>query len=979
MCPDGPLWVDVGAFEEAAITARHGREAAAYRAALDLYSGDLLPQDRYETWVKQRRTELRELYLSLLVELAALCEERAEYASDIEALNEVVAKEPKHEDAHAGLMRLYALSGRRREALGQYERLRGALFEEPDPASTRLQQEIWTGTFPPDCLSSSPSEDSPYATDSARNNLPIVRTSFVGRERETVEVRRLLAMTGLLTLTGTGGSGKTRLALEVAGGLASACPQGVWLVELAPLSDASLVPQAVARALDVPEIPGRSTEDTLTAHLQTRNLLLVLDNCEHLVDAVARLTETLLGSCPRLRVLATSREPLGVRGEALWTVPPLSLPDSEGTSPVRELAVAEAVRLFVDRARLRLPGFELTGENAEVIGRICRKLEGMPLAIELAAARTGALSVEGISERLEDFLQLLTGGGRTVEPRQRTLRATLDWSHDLLSEPEQALFRRLSVFAGGWTLEGAEEVCPGEGIDREAVFDLLVGLVDKSLVVAEPPSKTAADLRYRMLEPVGQYARERLEKCGAAEEVWQRHTLHCLAVAEAAESKLTTAEQVAWLEKLEVEHGNIRAALGWSLEHEEAEIALRLSGALWRFWYVRGHVGEGRYWLDRALSLGGQASVARAKALGGAGRLTWIHGDFDRATTFCEESIALSRRLGDKRGIAFSLDGLALVRTRTGDYEAVRTLTAEALAMHRELGDRWGEAQSLYVSGLANFYHGDHAMARRLLEESLTLFRETGDREGMADSLGTLGVVALSRGDYEAALSLMEEVLEIHAPIDSPRNRRGISISSCIQGNLALEEGEHGAAQALYVEALTLLRDLNDKWWISRCLDGMAGMAVAREQPVRAARLFGSAAALREAMNAPRPPGLRPGYERNLDATRAQLDRATFATAWEEGRTMGYERAIEYALSEEGAIRSSSSESAQTSVVTQPQTLTPREREVALLVERGLTNRGISSELSISERTVENHVRSILKKLGYSSRARIAAWVAHQR
>jgi len=594
------------------MTARHAREVAAFRAALDLYTGELLPQDRYEGWVEQRRAELRALYLSLLVELAELYEEQAEHKPAIEALGEVVAEEPTNEVSHAGLMRLYALSGRRREVLGQYERLREALYRElgiePEAASTLLQQEIWTGAFPPAPLppAGSPPQETPSATGAVRHNLPRARDTFVGREREGREVRRLLAMTGLLTLTGAGGSGKTRLVLEVARTLASAYPDGVWLAELAPLSDHALVPQTLARALGVRETPGRSVTETLTDHLRAKNLLLVVDNCERLVDTVANLVEALLGSCPKLRILATSREPLGVRGEAVWTVPPLSSPDAEGVPSIEGLMSTEAVRLFVDRGRSRLSGFELTEGNAEAVGRICRRLKGIPLAIELAAPRMAALSVEQIAQRLDESLRLLTGGGRTVEPRHQTLRATLDWSHDLLSEQERVLFGRLSVFAGGWTLEAAEKVCSDEGIERDEVLDLLSRLVEKSLMVAEQGDA----MRYRMLEPVRQYGHERLLENGEAERVRERHAGYYLAFAEREEAEeadpgVKEARSLAWLKRMETEHANLRAALNWSLDEDaeaggREELGLRLAVALYWFWHARGSMIEGRRWLERA-------------------------------------------------------------------------------------------------------------------------------------------------------------------------------------------------------------------------------------------------------------------------------------------------------------------------------------------------------------------------------------------
>jgi predicted ATPase/DNA-binding SARP family transcriptional activator len=489
LCPDSPLWVDVEAFEEVVATARHAMEPAAYQAAIDHYAGELLPEDRYEPWVEQRRVELRELYLSLLLELAALLEERREFGEAIEALERVVAHEPTHEEAHVGFMRLYALLGKRREALSQYERLREALIKEfgtePDATTTSLQQEIWAGTFPhPDSLlvaglpaKEEGAEEAGFAAvvpPRRRLNLPLARTSFIGREREALEVKRLLAMTRLLTLTGAGGSGKTRLALKVASDLAGAYPDGVWLVGLASLPEEELVPQAVASALGVRGQPDRPLLETLSDHLGSKKVLLVMDNCEHIVEAVVGLVDTLLDSCPGLRVLATSRETLNAAGEVTWVVPSLSVPDhrQEAYTP-HELEGYESVRLFVERARLRDTAFVLTSRNAPAVAEVCRRLDGIPLAIEFAAARVGVLSVEQIAAKLDDSLRLLSAGGRSAVPRHRTLRATLDWSHELLSDPEQKLFGRLSVFAGGFTLEAAEAAGAGVGTEGTDVLELL--------------------------------------------------------------------------------------------------------------------------------------------------------------------------------------------------------------------------------------------------------------------------------------------------------------------------------------------------------------------------------------------------------------------------------------------------------------------------------------------------------------------------
>jgi DNA-binding SARP family transcriptional activator len=453
LCPDSSLWVDLEAFEEAGATARRGRDPAAYRAALDLYAGELLPADRYEGWAEEKRGALRRLYLDLLVELARAYEERGDLGRAVETLRMAVAKEPTLEEAHFGLMSLYALLGRESEALVQYERLRealsGHLGMEPGTRTRSLHEDIAAGRFPtsPRQHAGSSRVEPPGAS---KHNLPAPRSSFVGRDRELIEIKRNLAMTRLLTLTGAGGCGKTRLSLEVARDLVGAYPDGVWLVELAPLSEGELVPKALAEAVGTQEQPGRPITEVLVHSMRTKEQLLIVDNCEHLIEATALLVDVLLDTCPRLRILATSREPLDVAGELNWPVPSLSVPDGQ-PSTVEEVEGYESVRLFVERAHHRNPSFSLTPQNAPAVARICGRLEGIPLAIELAAARVG-LSVEQIAERLDDSLGLLSAGSRIASPRQRTLRGTLDWSHALLGEPERRLFRRLSVFAGGWRL-----------------------------------------------------------------------------------------------------------------------------------------------------------------------------------------------------------------------------------------------------------------------------------------------------------------------------------------------------------------------------------------------------------------------------------------------------------------------------------------------------------------------------------------------
>ena len=948
LCPEGPLWVDVEAFEGAVATAHHAREPAAYRAAIDMYSGELLPEDPYELWVEERRAELGGVYLSLLVELAGVYEERKEFELAIEALGRVVAEEPTHEGAHIGLMRLYALLGRRREALRQYERLREALFKEfgtePEAAARRLQEEIWAGTFPPAesplPAGSTPGEPAPPAGP-RRHNLPLARTSFVGRERETLEVKQLLAMTRLLTLTGAAGCGKTRLALKVARDLAGANPDGAWLVELAPLSEPELVPQAVAQALNVREQPNRPLLETLEDALGARKMLLVVDNCEHLIEAVVHLVDSLLGTCPGLRVLATSRETLNAAGEVNWMVSSLTMPDSRHPPTAEELVGYESVRLFEERARQHDPSFVLSLQNAQAVAQICRWLDGIPLAIELAAARVRVLSAEQIAERLDDSLTLLTAGGRSAVRRHRTLRGTLEWSHELLSESEQKLFGRLSVFAGGWTIEAAEAVGAGEGIDEGDVLDLLSWLVDKSLVVADAGAKRESALRYRMLEPIRQYASERLEERGEADALRSRHAASVLALAERAEPELRGPRQVVWLKRLDAEQDNLRAAMAWLLGKGESQTAARIGWALWLFWWMHGHFTEGRTWMEEALAKGDATlASARAKALFVAGTMADGQADYRSAEPLLEESLALFRELGDKLGFALALSSAGLVAVGQGQHERGVALFQEAADLFLEIGERWCASVTLSFSAVGWFGQGDSIRAKRVAEQGLELARGVGAAEAICVACHTGVMVAQAERDHERARGLLQEGLVLAAEAGNETN-------------------------------------------VAYCLEGLAAAAASEGRLARGARLWGTAEALLEKIEvaayiyAPD----RSVHQGQVSAACAQLDEAAWQAAWAEGRAMSPEQAIGYALSkgeEERDPPTTLIAVAEQQLATdeRAQRLTRREQEIALLVGRGLTNRQIALELSISERTVENHVGKILKKLGFPSRARVATWVA---
>jgi predicted ATPase/DNA-binding CsgD family transcriptional regulator len=746
---------------------------------------------------------------------------------------------------------------------------------------------------------------------------PLELTSFVGREREMVEVGGLLADNRLLTLTGPGGTGKTRLASAVALEAVENFEDGVWWVELAPVSDPELVPQAVAEILRVPETPGRSPTEGIAEDLGDLDILLVLDNCEHVIGTCAILAEALLRSCPGLVILATSREALGVKGERIFPVPSLSLPEPERLPALESLAEYDAIRLFVDRAGTVAPDFELTEQNAPAVARVCRMLDGMPLAIELAAARVRVLSVEQICSRLEGSFALLAGGRRAADPRQRTLRATMDWSHDLLSEEERVLFRRLSVFAGGSTLEAAEKVCSGEGVETAEVLEVLDRLVDKSLVMVGERDRSA---RYRMLEMVRQYGREKLEESGEAERIRKRHARHYLDLAEETELASGGMES-----RLELEHDNLRTALSWSLGAGHTVLALKLAAALWSFWYTHGYLSEGRRSLEAAISRGERATApTKAKALNGAGYIALFQGEYGAARGFFQRSLALYRRLDDKEGIASSLIYLGFVAVLSQrDLESIPALYEEAANLGSEVRDQRVAGNLLIFSALSAISEGDLERASMLSEEGLVLFREIRDVQGIGHSLNNLGLNAVMLHDYDGAATFMRENLRV-------------------------------------------AREADYKLAIQYSLFGLGMVAAAAGQPARAARLWGAEEAMREVFGIQITPLAysTTDYDSYVATARLQQDEAAFAAAWSEGRAMTTEEAVEYALGTD--------EAASLPEVASSRVLSERETEILALVAEGLTNPQVAQRLYLSPRTVGQHLRSVYRKLGVSSRAAAA-------
>jgi predicted ATPase/DNA-binding CsgD family transcriptional regulator len=778
-----------------------------------------------------------------------------------------------------------------------------------------------------------------------RHNLPLPVTAFVGREREIGEVTRLLRQSRLLTLVGAGGCGKTRLALQVAGRLVAdeasgEYPDGVWLIDLAALVEPELVPEVIVSVLGLHRQPDRPLTAALASALEDKRLLLILDNCEHLLDACASLANVFLLGCPHLHILATSRQALGIAGEWVWRVPSLELPNSNRPLRVDQIAHSEAVRLFLDRAQVSRLDFALTERNAGTVAEICRRLDGIPLALELAAARLQMLSVDRIAALLDDRFRLLTGGSRTALPRQQTLRATVDWSYHLLGVDVafgagQVLFDRLSVFAGGWTLEAVEAICAGPDVAADQILDRMAGLVDRSLVSAEAGADGA--MRYHFLETLRQYAQERLSGRGEMAEIQRRHASYYLALTERAEPGLTGPQQVAWLDQLEKEHDNLRAAVKGSLENGQIGTAAQLCGALGGFWYARGHLREGIGWLDATLP--GSSTLparVRAKALMWAGVLRLGVGrsvpvDDAQGQSELEESLGMWRALGDRYWTAVVLNMLGAHLRERGGWERATDLLETGLAAAREIGDGSLIGLSLINLGDLARYRGDDERAASMYQESLALFRKAGDLRRIAFSLIGLAHIANRRGDLEQAL-------------------------------------------VSYREGLAYARNVGDRQHIAVCLEGLADVARAQGQPVRAARLLGAAETLRDVLGISPSLAQRDVYGYLVEALDGSSGEPGYTTARAEGRAMAPEEAIGYAQAEPLPGLSTAGQVGEPPFGGQASPLTSRETTVAALVARGMTNRAIAEALSIVEGTAANHVHHTLGKLGLSSRGEIASW-----
>jgi predicted ATPase/DNA-binding SARP family transcriptional activator len=965
----------VAAARDDTAAGRPGAAAARLREALALWRGPALSDVADFGFAQADVIRLEEARLAAIedrVEADLACGRHASLASELEGL---AAAHPLRERLCGQRVLALYRCGRQADALQAYQELRDRLADDlgidPNPALARLHQAIlrqepaldWTppaagsaegeadlagpagdgvrepgqaaGPVPEPAQQAESADPVPAEqagpAQLAAGWLPAETTSFIGRESELATIEELLGLSRLLTLTGPGGSGKTRLALKAGEQASGRYSGGVWLVELAPVAGPDLVTAAAASALGVREEPGRALADTIAAHLRTAEALLIFDNCEHLLDPAASLITALLRQCPSLRVLATSQSRLNVAGEATWPVPPLTLPPAAEPDPL-VVAESESAKLFCDRARLARPGFSLAEGNAAAVGEICRRLDGIPLALELAAARVNALTVGQLAARLDDRFRLLSGGSRGALPRHRTLQAAIEWSHDLLSEAERRCFRRLAVFAGGCTLEAAEAVLPDTGLLRaEDVFDTITALVDRSLLTTE---ERYGSMRYGMLESVHQFARTQLAAAGEQEELSQRHLAWL--VDYAGQADLDGPDLQAWLDLLEADLENIRAGLEWGLARPGSEQALRLAGLLAPFWQVRGHASLGRRWLNSALAAAGPDADLRLRAiaLDGAGLLAGAQADHEAQRGHQQASLAIWRSLGDDVRTASSLGDLGAVAHLRSDYPAAQAMYTEALDLARRADESSVMARCLSGLGRLALHTGDQALATAYYTESMSRFRAAGDLRRATVILGNLGVVAFNECDFDLAAARLTEHLanarklgdrkliggaltnlgtvlqntgdpdraaQLHAEALTLAEQVGDRRLACVAltnlGLAALARKDYPAARGFHARSLAHAEAIGERRSIAECLEEMAGVDAAAGLAERAAVLFGASQAMRESVGSPILGPDLDRFRRTVAGVRLALGDERFAAAEQRGRTMPEAEAIALASS----------------------------------------------------------------------------------
>jgi predicted ATPase/DNA-binding SARP family transcriptional activator len=846
-------WLDLAEFER--LAAEDHADAERLQSALGLYRGSFLEGftlkdcpafDDWSTIVRERVQQQTSAFFSRLAEMHA---QNKDYEKAIACARKRLELEPWQEDAHRQLMRLLALSGQRLAALVQFEAckrsLKTELGVEPSAETVRLYESI---------RDSQPSEPTPAKVHP--HSLPAQLTSFIGREKEIAQVQSLLKTHRLVTLTGPGGTGKTRLGLRVAEEMLEEYPDGAWLVELAPVSDPNLVPMIAARALGLREQTSAQTLTLLQDFLASKRLLLIFDNCEHLIEACAFLADTLLHACARLSILVSSREALGIEGEAPLRVPPLTIPKLEQLPAPEELMRCEAIRLFGDRAETILPGFSLTSANLPAVALICKRLDGIPLAIELAAARVRLLQVEEIAKHLEDRFRLLTGGSRAALPRYQTLRASIDWSYALLSTAEQTLLQRLSVFAGSWTLEAAEAACSGEGIPSGEVLELQGQLVDKSLVSVE--AQAGPGTRYRMLETIRQYAHEKLVERGEAGQMRQRHLGYYLELTEKVGSRLRGPELGLLLDLLEAELDNLRLALEWSLESREQpwkslEAGLRIASAMLWFWHPHGRHVEGIQWLERLLRAeaegGGQGALMperirlRAEAFFVAAWLAHCVGERAKSIPFAEQSRDLHLKLGEagRHDLARDMIHLGILEADKGNIPEANRLLKESLAFFQEKKDSFWESDCLLYLGQIAWNNLEFEAAQEYYEEDLRIKQAIGDQDGIGAALLSMGWLAFDQGEDEQARKFCEHSLRIFSAI---HNSGVIFLPLFILARLELRQGNYARADERFQEQLSLGYQQGNIAEISSGLTNLGLLALVREDLPEAEARYAESLAL---------------------------------------------------------------------------------------------------------------------------------------
>jgi predicted ATPase/DNA-binding SARP family transcriptional activator len=878
--PDTSIWVDALQFEQDAKSGFEG-EIQGLHNAVALYRDDLLA-DFYDDWILRERDYFRNLYVDLLLRLTQLMRSHSEYGRAIEYAERVLESDPANESAHQHLIFCRLANGDRGAALRQYEECQRVLQEElavePSPETTALYQ--WLKKAPI------------MATEARITNLPIPLTSFIGRRREIARVKDMLAQGRLVTLIGSGGCGKTRLAIQVASDLVDSFQDGVWWVDFTSLINAGLVSQKVAKVVGVHEASDMPINETLVNYLRPRNMLLVLDNCEHLVGGIAELIITILNACAQLKILTTSRQSMNIAGETILRIPSLSFPMSRQLLPGEKLEIYDSIRLLLERAAVVNPDFNLTEENTSAIAQICRRLDGIPLAIELAAARLKVLSIGQIAARLDDLFTLLTDGGRTTLPRHQTLRGVMDWSYNLLSEKEQVLLCSLSVFSGGWTLEAAQAICT-EIIPSRDVIDLLASLLDKSLVeVAEEPGGEA---RYRMLETMRQYSQERLGEAGLVEVTRGRQAIFFAELAEKAEPRLRSPEMRAWIERLEVEHDNLRVAIEWSLAQKRLDLGLRFAGALGILWRKRGYLSEGRTWLERLMTDSKDAPPSlRVKAIGPASWLERDLGNYEQAAVLQEECLKILRTSGDQLRLVDILIQGGLLAVYRNDPQRAFACFSECLALSKELDYRWGYSMALVNLGHAALFNLQwDAQSRSRCEEALELFKELDDDTEQAHALIILGAGAHFEHDDSRGRKQLEQAVLI---CRQAGDKRQLAWATTVLSQMIGRLGKNDEALPVAKDGLRLAVELGEKTVAVFAIIFLALLLKDQGQVERSLRLLCCGIAYGNSFGHQVSPYLWEAIHPELEAMHSILGEHAFAKIWAEGTSMTFECALQDAL-----------------------------------------------------------------------------------